>query len=617
MADILEEIGNVTGSVADKGIQIADTLRPEAIDILSGNPHTLAEWLIYILCLPITLPITFLVAALRWLLVETPMIEKQILKLVGLDRVSGIGAALNRCNGGVNPILGQIADALMNPSSEFDLGIMEEAAGAVTSQGINYVMNPMLRPIGFCMERAFENNLINADQAAALFHKGFLDQGAVADIAGAYGYGGDVTQELIDLSREAPGFSDTINLLNRGYIDSGTAYNWVRLMGLDPDIADPLINLRWHVPGVGDVMGFIAGLGYSLDRISQFGLDDEYPSDADVDLSKQGADERIGKMAWRAHWSLPDNGMLLDAYHRRMISQDELYSAMAVNGIPPVMRPIVEQQGVTLPMRRQINSMYKYGVIDQAYVHDIYLRYGFAEDDAQRLTLLAAKAVNPYESGNLASDATTAYIDSTIDYNTAKQYLIQSGHSDFEATLHLIGADHQKNSALLKTVESYVHEPVINGDMSVDDALNYVLKYGETVDRASQLRLLWQEELSHTVKHVSEGDARSAYTIGLINATQLRAFLEIQHYTEDDISVIIALENATMQAPQADVLAPITTSSGAAKSFTKAELKKMLVDGVITSDEWWTNMLSLGYTDAQVQAYAQELVIAAQKTTGG
>src|SRR5271157_2509881 len=102
MADIIQELESLGGSVSDKGIALADTLRPTAIDILSGNPHTLAEWLIYIICLPITLPLTFMVAAIRWLLVEAPFIEKEILKLVGIARTSPLGALAGEC--GLNEI---------------------------------------------------------------------------------------------------------------------------------------------------------------------------------------------------------------------------------------------------------------------------------------------------------------------------------------------------------------------------------------------------------------------------------------------------------------------------------------------------------------------------------
>jgi len=493
---------------------------------------------------------------------------------------------------------------------------MEAAASGAVSTGLGRILDPLTRPIGFCMERMLINNLIEPMQAAQLIHKGLNVPGGISFIGESYGYDSAGTQALLDVTREPAGFMDTLLLLNRGYIDEGTAYNWIRLNGLDDDIAQPLINLRWHVPNVGDVQSYIAGLGYSQDRIDQFGLEDEYPQDANQWLQKNGATDEVGKKAWIAHWSMPQNGILLDAYHRRIISKDELYAGMAVNGVPPVMRSVLEQQGVTLPMRRQINMMFKYGVIDQNYANDIYLRYGFSEDDANRLTALTVKSVNPYEAGNLASDATTAYEDDLVDYDTAKTWLMQAGHSEWEAGLHLLGSTHKKGAAVLKTVESYVHDAYINGDLTLDEAVNQVLQYGEMSERAKVLRELWTEEKIHTIKHVSESDSRSGYRLGLINSSQLRTNLEMLHYDEDSISVIIALENATMQKPQANVIAPITTSSGKAKSFTKAELKKMYIDGIIDSNTWYDEMLSLGYTDAQVAAYAQ-LMIAGTSTTGG
>src|SRR5271157_3007030 len=166
MADVIEELEQLGGQVTDKGIQLADTLRPTAIDILSGNPHTLAEWLIYIICLPITLPLTFMVAAIRWLLVEAPMIEKEILKLVGVARTSPLGEIASEC--GLNEIgaVGGLMDALINPATEFDLGIMESVAGEVAGKALDTVLNPTMRPVGYCVERALVNKYVEAEMAA-------------------------------------------------------------------------------------------------------------------------------------------------------------------------------------------------------------------------------------------------------------------------------------------------------------------------------------------------------------------------------------------------------------------------------------------------------------------
>src|SRR5271157_842913 len=174
MADVIEELEQLGGQVTDKGIQLADTLRPTAIDILSGNPHTLAEWLIYIICLPITLPLTFMVAAIRWLLVEAPFIEKEILKLVGIGRTTGLGDICVQCGLNDIPFFGPLVEALINPSNEFDLGIMEAAASGTVMTGLGVVTDPLFRPIGYCMNRGTLNKLVSAEQAAILDHKGLI-----------------------------------------------------------------------------------------------------------------------------------------------------------------------------------------------------------------------------------------------------------------------------------------------------------------------------------------------------------------------------------------------------------------------------------------------------------
>jgi hypothetical protein len=602
--------------VTDKGIQLADTLMPTAIDVLSGNPHTLAEWLIYIICLPITLPLTFIIAAMRWLMVEAPMVEREILKLVGLDRVANIGKLLSSCNIGGLDFFEPIINALTNPSNEFDLGIMESAASSVTSEGLNIILDPILRPAGYCMNQLYPNKLISPDQAAQLSHRGVIGDDVLGNIMISNGYPGDQSTYLWNLYKQVPDVGSAIQLMNRGYISQDNAITWLRLSGLDGEEASQLINLSHFVPGVGDIMGLIGGDAYSSDLIESFGLIDEYPSNADTDLAKNGADQTIGQMAWVTHWATPGNDILLDMYHRGIIGYDTLMGGLRLNGVPPALRNQVIAQGVTLPMRRMINQMMRYGVIDQTYVFDIFLKFGYSEDDANRLTQLAIKQVNPIEQGDLASDATDAYIDDTIDEPTLITLLKSAGHNDYLASLHAANATHKKNVGILKTIEAYLHDAYINGDMDLSSAVNYMLQYGETPERSKDLTLLWGEEFKHTIKHVSEADARSAYQKGLVNGAQLRSMLGALHYTSSDIDIIIALINTTLPENQEANVAPITTSTGKAKSFTKAELKDMYLDGIIDGNTWWSEMASLGYTDAQISDYAQLISLSAATASG-
>jgi hypothetical protein len=615
MPDVLDEAQAAIGQVTDKGVQLADTLRPTTIDILSGNPHTLAEWLIYIVCAPITLPLTFIVAAIRWIMIEAPMVERQILKLVGIGRTTALGEVCLKCGLGDIPFFGPLIEAIINPSNEFDLGIMEGAANQALGSGLAIVEDPLLRPVGYCMNRAYPNKLLSAEQSVLANHKGFMNSDAMAYQTAAEGYPGDQATTLWNLTKIAPDAGSAMILLNRGVISEENAIQWMRISGLDQEEAEQLVNLRLHVPSVGEIQGYLVGNGYELDEIEQWGLNDEYPDAADGDLEKNGADQDIGLKTWRAHWMMPGNDILLDMYHRGIIDYASLMSALKFNNVPLSMREKVIEQGVTLPMRRMINGMMRYGVVDEDYVKSIYLQFGYSEDNATRLTLLAMKQINPLEQGDLATDATQAFIDDTIDEPTLVNFLLQAGHNQLIANLHAANAEHKKEVNLLKTIESYVHEAYINGDMSLDDAVNYCLEYGETQARLQQLRLLWQEEMVHTIKHVSEADARTAYTKGLINAVSLRSYLAALHYADADIDLIVAVENATLVAPQEDIVAPITSATGKAHSFTKAELKKMLVNGIINSGQWWLEMASLGYTDAQIQAYAELIAVATTTAT--
>lgn len=610
----LEGAEKEIGGVSSKGLQLARELAPEAIDVISGNPHTLAEWLIYLALLPITLPLSFMIWAMRWIFVEAPLLVNQIKKIVGLERTGPIGSALERCAGGI-PILGPIIDALTSPSNEFDLGIMEGAATSVADGGISAMMGPITRPIEYCMNRMMPNALVSPDQAAVLFHKGYFDQGSATDTMTAYGFDGGQSQAIIDATRDPPDFMAIITMLNRGYIDSGTAYSWIHQSGTDTDFINPLLQLRQFVPSMGEIAGYMSAYAYSTDIRGQFGLDEEFPTNSMADASKNGASETEARNTWLEHWTFPGPGEAANMMYRGLITREEALALLRAGGIPPTLRtPLLDSQQ-SIFTQRYIRNLYKYGIVSYAGVEDAYKKIGFNDERAKNMADLAVKMVNPISQNEIADTYKTAYADGLLDYNTAYKAFTAAGHSDYEAKIHLAIADYTKGGNILKEVESYVRTSYLNGDMTLDSGMTYLDTYGITSERKTVLRELWFEQKQHSIKHVSESDARNAYQIGLINAAQLRAFLLQLNYAEDDISIIISIDNATMQKPQSTVIAPITTATGKAKSFTKAELKNMYIDGIIDGNTWWLEMASLGYTDAQIEAYAELITAKAATTT--
>jgi hypothetical protein len=602
-----DDLNGDVGNLAGKGIQLADQLIPPTPGAFNTNPSTLAEWLIYIILLPITIPLNFCILAIRWCLVEAPLVVTQIKKMVGIGRSTEVGQIVAQCfpSGSLG---GGIIGALLNPESEFDTGIMEAAVYSFANNCVEAAIQPLLDQISQCAYTVLMPKFVEPAVAASLYNKSMLDEGTAVGICRNYGFDADQSINFMHDAINPPDPITCLTLLNRGFIDSGTAYNWICQNGMLPEFVNPMLALKDYVPSVGEIRGYIQNFGYSEDLIGGYSLADEYPGAANTDLAKNGATEEDGIKAWVGHWTFPNVGDAANMMYRGLIQESTALDILKLNGVPNSFRSILLDSQQSIFTQRYIRNLYKYGIVNFDEVNESYLAMGFNSDRANKMAQLAVKMVNPISQDTLATLMRDAYEDGLVTQATAIQAYEAAGFSEYEAQLHLSVADYQSNSSILKEIESYVKAAYLAGDMTLDDAINYTLQYGQTPARAAILRETWQVNYDKTRAHLSEADSRTAYRLGIFNSSELRSVLTILRYSEDDISTIIAIENASLSSTQANTVAPITTATNKAHSFTKAELKDMLVDGVIDTDTWVTEMASLGYTDAQIADYLSLIV---------
>jgi len=599
--------------IRDKGQQLADLLRPNTFGLYNGNPKTLSEWLIYIIAWPIFMPLTWVVEAARWLMVATKFTVWHILGMIGL--------------GGVEPLLREVDNALpegnpfkpllalfLEPESEFGASIVDQAIGGTVSAGLGLILDPLLRPAGYVLEENFQNKLPPEGTIITASLRGTTTSNEYATLMSKLGYSGMMSQAIREASISAPDVNTALTMWNRGYIDEATAQKFIRYNDVIAEFMQPTLEMRKHVPSSGDVYNFAASHVYSEDLVGGFGLQDELPTSGLHDAARNGMDQAEFAKGWIAHWNVPNVSQAFDAFHRGIISQDNVNHWLKYAGIPTWFRPVLTETSRQLVTQRYIRNLLKYGVWNYDQVYNAYKKIGFSDDNAKAMSDLAEKMLNPIQQASTVSEMTSAYADSIISYDVAFSAIRAAGYSDYETQLHLAIADVSRKKSITSLLEQIAKKEYTNGITSIDESMALLRQYGVNEERVQLLAELWPLEQSHTQKNLSESDLRTAYAQGFIDVDYFRYGLILNNYTEQAADLIVSMENAKLEPTRIGGIPAGISTTGALKMFTKAELKSMLVNGLIGSEEWAYQMALLGYSEEQISLYAQLIMESINKT---
>lgn len=342
-------------------------------------------------------------------------------------------------------------------------------------------------------------HVISVDELANMVVRGHLELDAGAQRAEIVGVDRAQFELYVANTGSPPGNETALDLWNRGVIDEAGVERAFSQSNLKPEWFDPVKELRYFVPTVADLVRFAVREVFTPAIRSQYGLDDEFPSEFAAEGLKRGLSPEWAAAYWAAHWELPSIEQAFRMFHRSVpmpgggtFGETELDTLLRTKDVMPYWRGPLKEIAYIVPGRVDLRRMFRADVIDEARVRRGYLDLGYAPDVADTLVDFAVdEKENAAAGGNLPARYRRALI----------------------ARLYRLFLMHDATEAEARNLMSQVG---IRGE-TIDDVLE-----------------LWALERTIVRAELTPAQIRSAWKKGRLTEAEALAELDERGYTPTD-----------------------------------------------------------------------------------
>ena len=343
-----------------------------------------------------------------------------------------------------------------------------------------------------------------------------------------------------------------------GDISVDDVYNSLSRSGFDEKFRNMFMDLYWNVPGVQDLITFAVREVYSpeiAEKFGQFEGLDEVWSKMAQDAENAGLRKEEFSKYWAAHWVLPSVQQGFEMLHRRIIDSETLDKLMVALDIMPWWRTRLKHMSYNPLTRVDVRRMHKLGILSEDDVYKAYQDLGYDETNARRMT------------------------DFTLAYNADPDEKDQNFND-------------RENARVRELTKSDILRALKENQVSDTEAREYLQGLGYSPENS--------DILVSRVEYEKEADLAREYT-RLIHEGYLK-----EVYSRSD--VINMLSGLNFPADHIDHLVTMWDIEQELKASipTKAELKRFLQKGIISSDQYRTELLKRKYTPEAVSWYIQD-----------
>lgn len=457
------------------------------------------------------------------------------------------------------------------------MGMTGALAGVAMIGGMTAMIPPTFRGLQYWLN-ARKPNLIR-DPATLISTKlrGELEPDVFHRLMKKQGFAELTADNMYKLTKRLLDGLELISLERRGVIKEYEVDERAALAGWTPETIDELYQLTEVIPSAGDIIRYAVREVYTPEIAEAFGQFDELEAvtkAAADDLKATGMTPDTFKKEWGAHWLLPAVIQGFEMLHRGVIPFKStaaqplsLERLMIALDIMPAWRGPLKDISYNPFTRVDVRRMHKAKVLDDLAVFIAYADVGFSPffEHHEHKTVADAFVCPDCRSKSKAGQM----LDFTIAFNDDPEKEREEKERDLTKADLIAGL----RDGLLEESE-------------VKTALS-ALRYDST-------------EIDYYIERANYVKAREEreYSIGALHTFYVKG---IKTYEE----TVDKLGELNLPATMSDAYLKAWGDERVVRANkpTKSELMTFLRNGVITEDDWHTEMLGLSYDERYITLY--------------
>lgn len=389
--------------------------------------------------------------------------------------------------------------------------------------------------------------LLNFSDAVTLMHREILDDLNFYRELSKMGYSDERIQMIIAGLRPVIAQSAAQQAYLRGIITEEQHDKFLRDSGLDQSYINIYKKLYFQLPPVQDLIRMMVRDIFDDDIVETYGLELEYPINANALGAKIGLDPDTMMQYWASHWDLPSPTMGFEMYHRGIIDKPALEKLLKSLDYMPYWRDKLIQLSHNPYTRVDVRRMYAVGVLNREEVYKSYLDLGYAPDKAEKMTQFTIEYEVGEEEFTVRELARTNVERAvklgllTIDEGIERLTRLNYSEADAKLLLDLatIAETNDISERLLTNNTNAIIKEIVDNYkyrlISVNDARQWLLDLGVYDYVVENLLLLADYEYTQAFKREILKINTEGYLNNTFNVTEFRNNLITNGFTNTEI----------------------------------------------------------------------------------
>lgn len=369
--------------------------------------------------------------------------------------------------------------------------------------------------------------------------------------------------------------------------------------------ADLLRQLAFQQPNVSDVVTFLTRDVFLPFIVQEYGMDLEYPPDADEYFHRIGITPETARLFWLAHWQLPSVEQGREMFQRSYIDEAQFRRLLRAQGVEPFWRDPLTQVLYNPLTRVDLRRMDRLAIINEAELRRGYLDIGYSPVNADRLVRFT-KALNSTDKKKTLTDLTdglksrivSGVIGGQLKEDEANAYLIDLGYAQEEIAAFFVDERMIRNDKHRERLTDLIGALYIDDKRTEQETRTYLAEHAFSEDEIAFRMQEWQleRELKATTpqeqkqREVSVAIVLTAFAEKIATESETASHLKALRYSDANVALLIAEEKYKLAvAEQKDAIEIVhqrfvagrISESEARSDLGKANLNAVRVDALI------------------------------------